>query len=193
MTNDLHLPALRSLGDLADVQPVIVIDTREQEPLPFSRLQSVSGTLMSGDYSVRGLEQLFTVERKSIADIIGCCMGENRERFARELHRLRGFRFKRLLIVGSESQILKGDYRSNIKPKAVIGTLRAFEVRYDVPVVHPQRSQICRRRSGCGSEKDRGLAPGALAGFRIIYRDTEGDERPIERNGKVPQIVETKR
>lgn len=32
------LPALRSLGNLAGVRPVIVIDTREQEPLPFARL-----------------------------------------------------------------------------------------------------------------------------------------------------------
>jgi hypothetical protein len=33
-------------------------------------------------------------------------MGDNRERFERELHRLRGYRFKRLLVVGSEAEIL---------------------------------------------------------------------------------------
>jgi hypothetical protein len=37
-----------------------------------------------------------------------CCMGENRQRFERELHRLRGFRFARLLVVGSEEEILQG-------------------------------------------------------------------------------------
>jgi hypothetical protein len=31
-----HLPALRSLGELADRAPVIVVDTREQEPLVLS-------------------------------------------------------------------------------------------------------------------------------------------------------------
>jgi DNA excision repair protein ERCC-4 len=82
-----------------------------------------------------GLEELFAIERKTVSDLVGCCIGQNRERFERGLHRLRGFRFKRLLIVGTEAEILKGDYRSKIKPQAVVGTLRAFEVRYDVPVV----------------------------------------------------------
>jgi hypothetical protein len=30
------LTALRSLGELAGAEPVIIIDTREQDPLPFS-------------------------------------------------------------------------------------------------------------------------------------------------------------
>jgi len=111
-----RLPALRGLGDLADYDPVIVIDSREQEPLSFSRLQCRTGTLTSGDYSVCGLEHLFAVERKTISDLVGCCVGQNRERFERELHRLCGFRFKRLVVIGTESEILQGDYRSNIKP-----------------------------------------------------------------------------
>ena len=127
MTNSFQLPALRSLGDLAEARPVIVIDTREQDSLPFGRLTTKAGTLVSGDYSVCGLEHLFAIERKSIGDLVGCCMGESRKRFERELHRLRGFRFKRLVVVGTESQILKDDYRSNIKPQSVLGTLSAFE------------------------------------------------------------------
>jgi DNA excision repair protein ERCC-4 len=140
------LPALRGLRDLADYEPVIVIDSREQEPLSFSRLQSKTGTLTSGDYSVCGLESLFAIERKTITDLVGCCIGQNRERFERELHRLRGFRFKRLLVVGTEAEILQGDYRSNIKPQAVTGTLRAFEVRYDVPVVFCDTAEAAANR-----------------------------------------------
>jgi len=131
----LKLPALRGLGTLADHEPVIVIDTREQDPLAFGRLQSIRGTLQTGDYSIRGLEEQFAVERKSISDLVGCCMGDSRQRFERELHRLRGFRFKRLLIVGTEEEILSGRYHSNIKPQAVMATLGAFEARYDLPVV----------------------------------------------------------
>jgi hypothetical protein len=56
-----------------------------------------------------------------------------RERFKRELFRLRGLRFKRLLIIGSEEDILRGNFRSNISPKAVLATLYAFEIRYDLP------------------------------------------------------------
>jgi DNA excision repair protein ERCC-4 len=136
-----QLPALRSLGE-AGTEPVLVTDAREQLPLPFTRLKSVCGTLQTGDYSVVGLEQHFAVERKTISDLVGCCIGQNRERFERELHRLRGFRFKRLLIVGTEAEILKGDYRSNIKPAAVIGTLGAFESRYDLPVVFKASAEL---------------------------------------------------
>jgi DNA excision repair protein ERCC-4 len=120
------------------IEPTVIVDTREQEPLVFLRLQAIRGTLATGDYSIAGLTELFAVERKSIPDLVACCMGENRERFERELHRLRGFRFKRLLVVGSEEAILAERYRSNIKPQAVLATLGALEVRYDVPVIFKQ-------------------------------------------------------
>lgn len=129
------LPALRCLGAIADTRVVIVVDNREQEPLQFINLASETGTLQSGDYSFRGAEELFAVERKSIGDLVGCCVGDNRERFFRELHRLRGFKFKRLVIVGSRKAIEAGNYRSKLNPKAVFATLSAVEVRYDVPVV----------------------------------------------------------
>jgi DNA excision repair protein ERCC-4 len=108
-------------------------------------LKTQIGTLATGDYSVAGLESLFAIERKSVSDLVGCSVGQNRERFERELHRLRGFRFKRLLIVGSEAQISKGEYHSNIKPQAVMGTLHAFEVHYDVPVVFCDTPEIAGR------------------------------------------------
>lgn len=82
-----------------------------------------------------GIEELFAVERKSIDDLVGCCMGENRSRFERELHRLRGFRFKRLLIIGSRGLIETQRYRSRIDPKSVLGSLNAWEVRFDCPIV----------------------------------------------------------
>ncbi|MEN9635582.1 MAG: hypothetical protein RL077_3986 [Verrucomicrobiota bacterium] len=136
MTDELTtLPALRSLGNLADVRPVLLTDTREQLPLPFKRLASVRATLTSGDYSFRGGEELFAVERKTVADLVGCCVGENRERFFRELYRLRGYRFKRLLVVGARDEIEAGTDRSDLSPKVVLTTLSAIEARFDTPVV----------------------------------------------------------
>lgn len=136
MTDELTtLPALRSLGNLADVRPVLLTDTREQLPLPFKRLASVRATLTSGDYSFRGGEELFAVERKTVADLVGCCVGENRERFFREMYRLRGYRFKRLLVVGTRDEIEAGTDRSDLSPKVVLTTLSAIEARFDTPVV----------------------------------------------------------
>jgi ERCC4-type nuclease len=145
ISSAFNLPALR-LGSLADVAPTVIIDTREQTPLTFERLQSQPGTLQSGDYSFAGGEELFSVERKSIADLVACCVGDNRERFFRELHRLRGYRFKRLLVVGTIAQIEAGDYRSSITPAAVLATLAAVEARFDVAVVFEAEplSAACR-------------------------------------------------
>ena len=49
------LPALRTLGNFADVRPTIFTETREQTPLVFTNLATVAGTLTSGDYAPRGL------------------------------------------------------------------------------------------------------------------------------------------
>jgi DNA excision repair protein ERCC-4 len=128
-------PALRGLSDLAAMRPAVIIDTREQDPLPIRRLPVIRAGLQSGDYSAAGLQDLFAVERKSLPDLVACCMGENRDRFERELHRLRGFRFKRLLIIGKREEIEAGAYRSAIRPAAVLHSLAAWECRYDVPPV----------------------------------------------------------
>jgi ERCC4-type nuclease len=127
-------------------QPVIVVDSREQAPLTFHTLQAVVGSLQTGDYSVAGLEHLFAIERKSVADLVGCCMGQNRDRFERELHRLRGFRFKRSLIVGVRAEVDQHRYRSGISPQSVLHTLAAFEVRYEVPVVWEPDTEAAARR-----------------------------------------------
>jgi ERCC4-type nuclease len=139
------LPGLRGLARLADLRPTIVIDTREQEPLKFTRLQAVTHALFTGDYSIRGLEDQFAIERKSIDDLANSCLSSNRDRFEHELHRLRGFRFKRLLVVGSREDMAAGRYHSRIAPKAVLATLGAFEIRYDLPVVYAETTGSAAR------------------------------------------------
>lgn len=112
----------------------IITDTREQIPLTFVNLPTETSTLYSGDYSVKGMEEIFTIERKTIADIVGS-LTTGRDRFMNELHRLRGYRFRRLLIVGTRHEIETGQYRSKAKPRAVLASLAAIEARYDIPVI----------------------------------------------------------
>lgn len=115
--------------------PTIIIDSREQTPLCFTQLPSIVGTLYSGDYSLLGAEHLFAVERKTLDDLAASCTHSRRSVFEHELLRLRGHRFRRLLIIGSEEEILAQRYRSNMLPKALLGSVYAFEMRYDLPVV----------------------------------------------------------
>ncbi len=112
----------------------LITDTRERTPLRFQHLESVPGSLQTGDYSIQGLEHLFSIERKSIADLVQSVTSE-RKRFERELHRLRGFHFKRLLVIGSEQEIKEGKYFSKANPKAVLHSVYAMEARYDIPLI----------------------------------------------------------
>jgi DNA excision repair protein ERCC-4 len=131
----LTLPALRGLSALADCQPKIVIDTREQEPLQFTHLRSERGSLVTGDYAIKGAEKVATIERKSIADLVMCC-GPERERFERELMRMKAYSFRRLVIIGNRAEIELQRYRSRMAPKAILNSLSAFEVRYDLPICY---------------------------------------------------------
>jgi ERCC4-type nuclease len=137
--NDADFPAQ------LDPMPTLIVDTREQDPLPFPRLNSVRAGLLSGDYSILGAEHHFAIERKSIADLVASVRPE-RERFERELHRLRGFNFARLLIVGSEDDILRGRFQSRMSPRSVLASLRAFEIRYSLPVVWEPDPESAARR-----------------------------------------------
>ena len=110
--------------------PTIIVDNREQRPLIFDNLPSEPGTLQSGDYSIAGLERDFAIERKSIADLCQS-VTRGRDRFERELHRLRGFAFARVLIVGSPHEV----QRQAQNAKAIFGSISAMECRWSVPFV----------------------------------------------------------
>lgn len=123
------------LSDPGRNEPTAIIDTREQDPLSLGTLNVVRVGLVTGDYSLVGADHLFAVERKSLTDLAGC-VTRDRDRFTRELIRLRGYRFRRLLVVGTRYDILSGAYHSKVEPAAILSSLSAWEIRFDVPVVH---------------------------------------------------------
>jgi ERCC4-type nuclease len=132
--NGFQLPALRSLGDLAGVEPVIVIDSREQQPLVFTRLPSRTATLKTADYSLDGCVHTVAIERKSSTDELITCFTTERERFEAELLRMMAYPFRRLAIIGDQNDIESHRYRSRAAPRSVLHTLSAFEVRYQLPI-----------------------------------------------------------
>lgn len=114
-------------------RPTIVIDSREQRPLSFQNLPTITAGLTTGDYSVSGMEDDFCVERKSIPDLFGS-LTAGRDRFMRELVRMNAYPFRRLLVIGSEQEIEAASLRAKgINPKSIIHSLYAIEGR-GVPV-----------------------------------------------------------
>jgi DNA excision repair protein ERCC-4 len=118
-----------------ETQDIVVIqDSREQDPLRFN-LPTVRRGLKTGDYSLQGLEDQFTVERKSLPDLIGS-LTHDRERFFRELVRMKDFTFRRLLVIGRRQDIVDGNYRSLATPRSLLASLAVIEIRYNTPVVY---------------------------------------------------------
>lgn len=111
--------------------PALVIDTREP---PDTRYQfehpTVVTKLDTGDYSIVGLEGCVAVERKELGDFIGC-VGNSRDRFSRELARSNGMRRLWVVIEATLSDIAVGNYRSQINTSAVLGSIAAWENRFD--------------------------------------------------------------
>ena len=119
----LKLPAVPSPESI-----VAVIDSREKLPLNLSPLQSERGTLTTGDYSLRHLEHVVAIERKSLPDLLAC-VGVERERFQREIDRLRAFPSAALVIESSWEEIELGCWRSKVSPASVTGSLIGWSMQ----------------------------------------------------------------
>lgn len=111
----------RSRTELQLEDLVGLIDSREQEPLELL-IPSRRATLTTGDYSVEGLQDLVAVERKSLPDLI-MCVGSQRERFEREVQRLKAYETRVIVVEASWLQIESGIWRGTVKPSQVIGSL----------------------------------------------------------------------
>lgn len=144
--------------------PTIIIDTREQQPYPFdaARCAMVTRTLKTGDYSVDGLEDLVSIERKNRDDFVRSVTGERdrffrcatrlsairklrcviplpdrtatRHRFFACLERMRSMPFARLVVECTIDDIQAGRYTSKAHPSSILGTAIAIDSAY-VPIV----------------------------------------------------------
>ncbi len=110
-----------------------VVDTREERPLDLSPLQVTVETLTTGDYSVRGLESVIAIERKSLPDLISCC-GGGRERFEREIHRLAAYPVRAVVVEATWPDLEQGEWRSNLTPASAIGSVLGW-IAAGVPFV----------------------------------------------------------
>lgn len=119
--------------DLAAGSIIGIIDTREQRPLDLSPLRSERGTLPTGDYSVRGLENVVAIERKSADDLLAC-VGRERERFDREVQRLLAYPVRALVIEADWPFFERGDWRGELTPAHVIGSLVGW-IATGLPIV----------------------------------------------------------
>jgi ERCC4-type nuclease len=118
-------------AELSPSDVVAIVDTREQAPLDLSPLRVEVGTLETGDYSVRGLESVVRIERKSLGDLVAC-VGRERERFDREVQRLLAYEVRILVVEATWSQIeshseAMPQWRGRITSSQVVGSLLGWQ------------------------------------------------------------------
>ena len=112
----------------------IVVDSREQVPFRFEGYPCTVevGTLASGDYSLHGFTDRIGVERKALGDLAGC-LGTDRERFQRELARLRGYDAAAVVVEAPAIALRQGRYPGRMDAGAAWQSILAFSVRFRVP------------------------------------------------------------
>lgn len=122
------VPSDISAGDL-----VAIVDSRERNPLDLQPLRQLRGTLCTGDYSLRGLESVIAIERKSLADLLAC-VGQERDRFHREVVRLLAYPVRALVVESTWPVLEQGKWRSKVTAPAALGTVLNW-VSMGLPVV----------------------------------------------------------
>lgn len=120
-----------------------IIDTREQTPSDLGDIPFERGTLCTGDYSIKGLEKFVRIERKSLQDLVQC-VGRERDRFEREITRLKGFPHKAIIVESDYSKIHYGMWRGQISPKQVLGSIARWQLEGIPVVVCGERPLSCQ-------------------------------------------------
>ena len=111
------------------------MDTREQDSYgPLFRTPYVVQTLSEGDYSVCGLEDRISIERKSLSDLISS-LTFHRTRFEKEFQRARSLEYFAVVVEARASDILDGRFHdfSQANPQAIFESIMSWSVRYGRP------------------------------------------------------------
>ena len=123
----------------------IVADSREQRPYTFQGypgVEVIRAGLDAGDYSLPGAEHLAAIERKTLDDIVSSLLQKQRDRFERELARLRPYVLKAVVVESTWEDIARGRYVSKMHPQAALQSILAMQVRYGIPFL------FCGSREG---------------------------------------------
>ncbi|MFH1682040.1 MAG: ERCC4 domain-containing protein [Candidatus Eisenbacteria bacterium] len=147
----------------------VVVDSRERAPYHFDPVvvATTKRALPAGDYSLCGCETEIAVERKSLEDFVSTVV-YSRDRFKRELERLRGYRLACVIVEGDLRDIVLGRYRSRAHPNAILASALAIYVDYGIPVF------FC---------SDREIASRFVLGMLLRYQKERKLGTPVEEKG----------
>jgi len=128
----------------------LIQDTNEQKPLWTDNESWVinktlrNGKYTRGDYSIKGFEDKFCIERKQMSDFYSY-IGKERMKTTHKMHQFQQMNWVGFVIEASEDDILMGHPMSQVSPETARQALVSFEIRYGVHVYY-NRSRECIKR-----------------------------------------------
>jgi len=116
-------------------------DNREQVERDLRPLKTVRGTLTTGDFSLVGMQDIVSVERKSEADLLRV-IGRDRQRFDREIMRLLAYPYRCLIIESTWEKMRLGHWKSKVTPAAAEASLISWSSR-GLPILMADSPEQC--------------------------------------------------
>ena len=142
------IPVLAERGgtQLQTPRPVLLVDTREQNPFSFSRFAGwfrdiQRKALPLADYSVMGLEDVCVVERKDLSDLIHSCTVD-RASFIRRLRLMAGYPHRLLVVTSTLSQVKSPYAHASVDPNRITQFLIAMFAGLQVPFVCSETHEL---------------------------------------------------
>lgn len=129
--------AERGGTQLRTPRPTMIVDTREQNPFSFARFKGwFAGVkrepLPVGDYSVAGLEEVCTVERKDLPDLVHSFTVQ-RTQFVQRLRQMSQYPHRLLVVTAALSQVKSPYPHSKANPNRITQSLVAALAGLQVP------------------------------------------------------------
>jgi DNA excision repair protein ERCC-4 len=118
----------------------IIIDTREQKPLwkkSTKKYKIENKKLDVGDYSLKGYENKFALERKSQLDLFGT-LGKDHKRFKKEILRALEYDYFAIIVEDNYDNILnkkfENSFRSKMRGYIITSILFTIHLKYKIPI-----------------------------------------------------------
>lgn len=128
-------------------KPTIIIDSREKKPWRFNKCSTCEASLVqkldTGDYTVQGMEDIFVIERKSSAAELYLNLGFEKDRFLREMERIKSFKYKFLFFEFSIDDIYRWPTickritrrKCGLTPQYIVSMLVEIQIKYGVGII----------------------------------------------------------
>ena len=139
----------------------IIQDSREQNPWDFSFYEKCKGVVVrkleTGDYSIEGLEDIVTIERKKSTGEMAINIGKDGRRFNKELVRMSQLKYKYLICEFSFDTLSNFPHGSTIPsyqwsklritPQYLVSRLLSYRDKYGIEVIFCNNSDEANEKA----------------------------------------------